>query len=356
MLPRWHYSERVMCFQSRGGGSCGSGGHRYCRKHEVNETRNTATPSEMSCQRGNIAVTFYYWWRKECSAVTARPRQKEFQHLRLETHDMQHFSLLIFIRILPYNRVLLWPRTYGTPRIFLGIHREYTFLVSNQLLVHYMSAGIHQKFHCLFNSWMWLKTSSWWTFWMFYTTTHTTTYRTCGNLSTRTNGLQSQRLSTPSTIPTRMTSVSKQSDRHLWLISSTDSMKHCPSWVKQEIPNLSRNSNAHYRVHNSLQLDPNLSQMNPIHALTPRFFHINNDIILLPVPRFVCISHRCHASCYMLRPSHPDLLTQIRNGEENRLLSSLFCSFFQLPVMSSLLNSNTECSKSLYIVEKNYLH
>jgi hypothetical protein len=31
-------------------------------------------PLSLWCQRGNIAVTSYYWWCKECSAVTARPR------------------------------------------------------------------------------------------------------------------------------------------------------------------------------------------------------------------------------------------------------------------------------------------
>jgi len=42
----------------------------------------------------------------------------------------------------------------------------------------------------------------------------------------------------------------------------------------QEIPRLSRNLNAHYRVHKTSPLYPVLSQFIPLHNLTPYLFKI----------------------------------------------------------------------------------
>jgi hypothetical protein len=52
------WQQKGMFLQSRGMRQWRR--HRYCREHEVDETRKTATSSELSRQRGNIAVTFYY--------------------------------------------------------------------------------------------------------------------------------------------------------------------------------------------------------------------------------------------------------------------------------------------------------
>jgi hypothetical protein len=47
--------------------------------------------------------------------------------------------------------------------------------------------------------------------------------------------------------------------------------------ASQKIPRLLRNPKVYYRVHNSLPLDPILSQLNPIYAPTLYFFktHVN---------------------------------------------------------------------------------
>jgi hypothetical protein len=60
-----------------------------------------------------------------------------------------------------------------------------------------------------------------------------------------------------------------------------------PSWEaegplanSQEIHRLLWNPNIHYRVHKSPSLNPTLSQMNPVHALTPYYFNIHFNIFL----------------------------------------------------------------------------
>jgi len=48
----------------------------------------------------------------------------------------------------------------------------------------------------------------------------------------------------------------------------------------EEIPRPLWNKKSYYRVHNSSQLAPILSQMNPIHIYTSYYFKINFNIIL----------------------------------------------------------------------------
>jgi hypothetical protein len=57
--------------------------------------------------------------------------------------------------------------------------------------------------------------------------------------------------------------------------SYTDSRSAC-----QEI-SLLLNPNVHYRVHKSPPVDPILNQMNSVHIVTPYFFKINFNIILI---------------------------------------------------------------------------
>jgi hypothetical protein len=61
--------EECVC---KAGGS-GSEGDKETRSEKM---RKTATTSELSCQRGNIAVTFYYRHAKSVAPLTARPRYK----------------------------------------------------------------------------------------------------------------------------------------------------------------------------------------------------------------------------------------------------------------------------------------
>jgi hypothetical protein len=46
--------------------------------------------------------------------------------------------------------------------------------------------------------------------------------------------------------------------------------------ASEEIPCLLYNPKVHYCIHNSLPLAPILSQMNPVHTLSPTFYKIHN--------------------------------------------------------------------------------
>jgi hypothetical protein len=69
-----------------------------------------------------------------------------------------------------------------------------------------------------------------------------------------------------------------------------------------------------YRVHNSMSLDPMLSQLNPATILTPYSFQIHVDTAIIPfyagcatrlplrfpAQNFLCISNRMHATYHLV--------------------------------------------------------
>jgi hypothetical protein len=69
------------------------------------------------------------------------------------------------------------------------------------------------------------------------------------------------------------------------LFKRTNSMEQSPSWeanshsASQGLPCLSWNPKVHYSVHSGLPLVPTLSQMNPVHTLTPYFPQIHSNVI-----------------------------------------------------------------------------
>jgi len=132
-------------------------------------------------------------------------------------------------------------------------------------------------------------------------------------------------------------------------------MEHSPSWeadshtASQEILCLLWNLKVYYWVHKGLPLVPILTQMHPVHTLTPYFpgrsiviifpfttvFSKWSLSIMFPNQNTACISH-LSCPCYMPHQSHfLDLITLIIFGEVYRLQSSL-CSLLQPPAASSL--------------------
>jgi hypothetical protein len=93
-----------------------------------------------NCQRGNNAVTFYYWLCKECSAITANPTQN-IPKLETEKHTICDFSFLIFFFTLPNNIVILSPRTYGT----LCIIRATMFLLDRKDTWEFFDALLERR-------------------------------------------------------------------------------------------------------------------------------------------------------------------------------------------------------------------
>jgi len=78
----------------------------------------------------------------------------------------------------------------------------------------------------------------------------------------------------------------KQTVSNLLYITVTDSVKKSP-WeadshsASQKIRQLLWNTKIRYRVHRNTPLDPNLSQLNPVHSLTLILPKIRFNIILL---------------------------------------------------------------------------
>jgi len=105
-------------------------------------------------------------------------------------------------------------------------------------------------------------------------------------------------------------------------------MERSPSWeanrqsASQEIPRLLWKPTVHYRVDNSPQLVPILSQILPVHTFPHYFLNIHSNIILqlhldLPCrpsgfPIKILYAFLFHL-CYTPRPSHPPWLDHPNN-------------------------------------------
>jgi len=109
-------------------------------------------------------------------------------------------------------------------------------------------------------------------------------------------------------------------------------MQHSPSSeansssASQEIPHILWNQKVHYRIHNSPPPVPILSQLDPVHPLTPHFLKIHLNIILSSTPgspkwsltyRFVhqnsVYASPLHHTRYIPRQSHYSQFDQLKN-------------------------------------------
>jgi hypothetical protein len=116
----------------------------------------------------------------------------------------------------------------------------------------------------------------------------------------------------------------------------------------QETDHFSQNLKFHYQVHNSLPVNPTLSQMNPVYTLIScslrfiliLFFHQCLGLSKWSLPftfhdyNFVCISHLPHVS-YMSHPHHSPWFDCPNNiWWRVKLWSSSLCNFLHCPFTS----------------------
>ena len=120
------------------------------------------------------------------------------------------------------------------------------------------------------------------------------------------------------------------------------------SSASEGIPHILWYLRIHYHVHNSPQVVPVLSQINPLHTLQSNLFKIHFNIILLSMPksskwylsfRFphqnpVCISL---LPCTQHMPSY--MITPIMFGGEYKLWNFSLCNFL-FPLVTFLLSPN----------------
>jgi hypothetical protein len=118
---------------------------------------------------------------------------------------------------------------------------------------------------------------------------------------------------------------------------------HCSTG--QEITCLIRTLKVRNRVHNSLPLDPDLTQLNPVHNLTDCFLKIPFNVIHPPTfssPK--CSSHfgypDCTFVCIFAPAGHLDLIIEIKFAEQYKLWSSSLCNFLNPSLTFSLLDSH----------------